>query len=1799
MDLGQGLQYSGDGSGAGGDAGQYWVNPHQPRLTFDGADVHMEAGPTETIVFQGSGDGFKALYFVRAVLIFDDEAGTYTVTETDGRQKTFSQSGLLQRTLDAHGNEAVYSYLFDKVVSVVAGTGANSIGYFYTYNPSGLLETVTMRVGGITPASDYRKTTYSYTPSLELERAFLAELKGGVWSEIEVTYFRYHLRSGQKIRFVLGDHAYEQMQAVNPNWPESATDAEVAQYADAEYVDYDYAGRVMMAKTHGGKYEYGFVYEQSSHYGSSTDVWTSKTIVSNPDGSTDTLYYNKGLSLLLKMVTAPRAGGGTDVWYPICQRFDANSRIILSASSSAIAAVDESSPTLFTLKPDEGVIQVFAYDSHGNKIMEGLKKGDGGTVVKQREITYLAHTVAGVTIYHQKAVTEYRDATDSAASNPVTTSFDYDWHERDGAETFQIKTMTTTLPAVPESENGDGQTGTQEVTYDQYGFVTEQADAMGTKTESSYYFDTGALQQTIEDAGAGRLNLTTDYDVDPLGRTVLMKGPEHIISLDGVATAIRRATWTQHLDSDDEIRTIQGYVKSSDGSEVTVNPIQIQRNFVVDPEVTGGRMTETIAVAYAGSGVPPASTVFARSDYVRWSTEHYTRENELTHSRLYHLIPASGLGSNGTNYAQTDSAYDSAGRLFQVTSPEGTIQRTVFNAMGWPMQGLVGTSEGNLAVTALQEYDGGADQGDGNLTSVTLKVDDSAGHDRVQDFSYDWRNRRTISSASDGTRVILATNTYDNRGNVTQADEYHTEVAAENLLNRAGSFFDGRNRLYRTQRYGVDIADDGALKPALTSETYYDQAGRAVRQTPAGKVGFSVSHYDALGRVVASFHAFGPVPDEDLPPEDISTSTVLTQSGFTYDAAGNPIATDTRQRFDDATGDGALGDPATEPKARVSYAAAYPDALGRTQAAADSGTNGGAAWTRPDTIPSRSDTVLVTSFVFDDAGDQTESTDPMGTMTRQEYDQAGRRVTVIENSHPGTGVGRDINKTTRFAYNLDGNLTQLTAENPTTGDQVTEWVYGVTVAQGSEVESKGLVYQKVYPDSTGTTDRVTYTYNRQGQVIALVDQAGTAHGYAFDKFGRVTEDAVTAFGTGIEDTVRKITRGYEVRGMLENVSSLGTGSTLLNQVRLTYNPYSQLSQDAQAHSGAVSSGTLKVGYSYADGSDNTVRPTGITYPDGTTTITTAYDGTDADALSRPDALKEGGTTLCSYRYLGSSVAISVKYDAASNVEQTFRDGGTGDAGDPYTGVDRFGRLIETLWKQGTTDKVRSKYGRNRFGGVVWRRDGEAHAQGVDTEDNYYSYDGLYQVKERQRGDLTGTAPDYTGIANLQQEEDWTYDATGNWAAYSDTSPANAQTRTHNAVNEITQIDASAGNVNPAYDPAGNMLTLPKNPGLSTEQYDLTWDAWNRLVFVKDGDLVLDGNSYDGLHRRLWTVKSGEGRRNFYYSDQWRAVEERVDEAVIPVDCQYTWGLRDRWDLLRRKRSVSGTLDETFFVLRDYFDPVAIVDETGDVLERYAYDAFGNVRFLAPDYISRSASAFDWNFLFHAEFLDRNTSLYNYGYRYYSTGLGRWLSRDPIAEDGGANLYKFSLNSPPAFMDFLGMEPVSGAPGSGPKPISRTDFEKSLQQPLSETQQRLLDFGCIGLTLCQQGPDPDTGITPKSPEQYPRTNCYLTEPEADQAQNRCRKGTCPVVFSKQGEYTRGEPKKNRDGTIPNDSVTGIPAGHFNYVTRLNHGGGQYRYAWMNHQKNLNEAQMFYFDDKAPDFVQYPKKIWCVSCKPCQK
>ena len=60
------------------------------------------------------------------------------------------------------------------------------------------------------------------------------------------------------------------------------------------------------------------------------------------------------------------------------------------------------------------------------------------------------------------------------------------------------------------------------------------------------------------------------------------------------------------------------------------------------------------------------------------------------------------------------------------------------------------------------------------------------------------------------------------------------------------------------------------------------------------------------------------------------------------------------------------------------------------------------------------------------------------------------------------------------------------------------------------------------------------------------------------------------------------------------------------------------------------------------------------------------------------------------------------------------------------------------------------------------------------------------------------------------------------------------------------------------------------------------------------------------------------------------------------------------------------------------------------------------------------------FRFSTKYQDAETGLYSYIFRPYDPFTGRWVSRDPIEEEGGVNLYGMVNNNPPSLIDPLGL-----------------------------------------------------------------------------------------------------------------------------------------------------------------------------------
>ncbi len=230
----------------------------------------------------------------------------------------------------------------------------------------------------------------------------------------------------------------------------------------------------------------------------------------------------------------------------------------------------------------------------------------------------------------------------------------------------------------------------------------------------------------------------------------------------------------------------------------------------------------------------------------------------------------------------------------------------------------------------------------------------------------------------------------------------------------------------------------------------------------------------------------------------------------------------------------------------------------------------------------------------------------------------------------------------------------------------------------------------------------------------------------------------------------------------------------------------------------------------------------------------------------------------------------------------------------YAGYDRFGRTIDQRWvnySSGTVDVSRLKYGYDYAASRTWREDVVAAANGKD-HDEFYTYDGLQRLMAADRGNLTGSP--YSGVTSTNLTQDWTLDQLGNWSNLTETDGTSTtldQDRSHNDVNEITGIDSSSNLV--AYDLAGNMTTMPQ-PLAPSASYLAAYDAWNRLVEVKEGANVVQQKEYDGLGERIVRVDVAadpDVTYHCYYNDQWQLLEERKEVSGTEVEdplSQYVW-----------------------------------------------------------------------------------------------------------------------------------------------------------------------------------------------------------------------------------------------------------------------------------------------------------------------
>ena len=375
--------------------------------------------------------------------------------------------------------------------------------------------------------------------------------------------------------------------------------------------------------------------------------------------------------------------------------------------------------------------------------------------------------------------------------------------------------------------------------------------------------------------------------------------------------------------------------------------------------------------------------------------------------------------------------------------------------------------------------------------------------------------------------------------------------------------------------------------------------------------------------------------------------------------------------------------------------------------------------------------------------------------------------------------------------------------------------------------------------------------------------------------------------------------------------------------------------------------TPVVQYAYTEmaGGANNSRPTSMTYPSGYVLTYNYGAGLDSN-ISRLTSISDSGGVLESYKYLGLDTVVERDHPQ-NNVNLTYisQTGGTGDAGDQYVGLDRFGRVVDQNWynanTHSSTDEFR--YGYDRDSNVLSRQN---VVDAIFSES--YQYDNLNQLTSFSRGTHT---------------QSWTPDALGNFTTV--TTDGVPQARTHNQQNEITLI---AGAAPVTYDANGN--TTADGSGKT-----FVYDAWNRLVAVKNGLTTLAAYGYNGLGERI-TETHGTTTTDLYYSSAWQVLEERVGGVA---QARNVWSPAGVDTLVLRDQSSqqNGVLDQRLYVQQDANGNVtALVDVNGNVVERYAYDPYGAVTLLTPAWAVRGTTAYGWLYLFQGKRYDWPAGLYD-------------------------------------------------------------------------------------------------------------------------------------------------------------------------------------------------------------------------------
>lgn len=577
-------------------------------------------------------------------------------------------------------------------------------------------------------------------------------------------------------------------------------------------------------------------------------------------------------------------------------------------------------------------------------------------------------------------------------------------------------------------------------------------------------------------------------------------------------------------------------------------------------------------------------------------------------------------------------------------------------------------------------------------------------------------------------------------------------------------------------------------------------------------------------------------------------------------------------------------------------------------------------------------------------------------------------------------------QTLHYRYNPVGHMTHLIDGNRV----ATRWEYDAHQRVQKKIYADGRSIQYTYDlanniktaNEAGSTKTYTYDacnnptnvattglgavqfrYDALNRCDQMIDSIGTTE-YIYDDASQLTE----VNGPWADDT---ITYGYDELGRQTSyaVNSAGEARTFddLGRMAEFTNP---LGTFAVTYAGSASS-----------------RPTSIAFPNGQQT-SIGYSSSPSDIyVNQIEHATSGSANLSKFEYERNANALITR------LKETL---GSAPMHDHHFGYNRIEQLANIVTKDtGGTVLESAAFQYDAGGNRRFEQNGSLVAEELSNNLNQLTSKAFGRGRLPIRGETNEPSSVTTNGAVARTWDDNTFEG---------------EVNVHEGVNAITvaAVDANSNFTSKNYE------VLVSGSGTRYCHYDgignLVDDGQQRYEWDKAGCLkaiTYAGSSlrteftYDGLNRRVKEVEkdgtSVTSEKRFIWSGT-TLVEER-DGANVVIRRFYEHGM------------LIGS--DKFFFTRDHLRSVReVVDETEALRARYTYDAWGRRTKLSGDV--------DSPFGFTRHYYHDASKLHLAPFRAYNADFGRWISRDPLQEAGGVNLYGYALGNPVNWTDPLGL-----------------------------------------------------------------------------------------------------------------------------------------------------------------------------------